>query len=127
MLPDYHAAEAGAQVLAYVLGVQKAGSVDPGKVRKALGDLKFMSFYGGWKVDENGMQVGHTMVDVQWQDGIRVIVWPEEAQTGKVCYPMPTFQEKAKGAKARDQTRERLFPSAITNVRSPRCTSSSYW
>ena len=100
MLPDYHAAEAGAQVLAYVLGVQKAGSIDPGKVRKALGDLKFMSFYGGWKVDENGMQVGHTMVDVQWQDGIRVIVWPEEAQTGKVCYPMPTFQEKAKGVKA---------------------------
>ena len=100
MLPDYHAAEAGAQVLAYVLGVQKAGSVDAGKVRKALGDLKFMSFYGGWDVNENGMQVGHTMVDVQWQDGIRVIVWPESAQTGKVCYPMPTFQEKAKGAKA---------------------------
>lgn len=100
MLPDYHAAEAGAQVLAYVLGVQKAGSVDASKVRKALGDLNFMSFYGGWKINEDGMQVGHTMVDVQWQDGIRVIVWPEEAQTGKVCYPMPTFQAKAKGAKA---------------------------
>ncbi|MDZ7697162.1 MAG: amino acid ABC transporter substrate-binding protein [Deltaproteobacteria bacterium] len=99
-LPDYHAAEAGAQVLAYVLGVQKAGSVDAGKVRKALGDLKFMSFYGGWDVNENGMQVGHTMVDVQWQDGERVIVWPEEARTGEVCYPMPTFQEKVKGVKA---------------------------
>jgi len=100
MLPDYHAAEAGAQVLAYVLGVQKANSIDSTKVRKVLGELEFMSFYGGWKVDDTGMQVGHAMVDVQWQDGNRVIVWPEEAQTGKVCYPMPTFEEKAKGVKA---------------------------
>ncbi|BBO78070.1 branched-chain amino acid ABC transporter substrate-binding protein [Desulfosarcina widdelii] len=97
MVPDYHAAEAGAQVLAYVLAVEKADSVDSATVRKALGDLEFMSFYGGWDVDENGMQVGHTMVDVQWQKAERIIVWPEEAQTGKVCYPMPTFDEKAKG------------------------------
>jgi branched-chain amino acid transport system substrate-binding protein len=100
MLPDYHAAEAGAQVLAYVLGVQNADSVDSTQVRKALGNLNFMSFYGGWKVDETGMQIGHDMVDVQWQNGERVIVWPEEAQTGKVCYPMPTFKEKANGVKA---------------------------
>jgi branched-chain amino acid transport system substrate-binding protein len=100
MLPDYHAAEAGAQVLAYVLAVEKAGSVDPAKVRKALGDLEFMSFYGGWDVDENGMQIGHTMVDVQWQKAERIIVWPKEAQTGKTCYPIPTFAEKAKGKAA---------------------------
>jgi branched-chain amino acid transport system substrate-binding protein len=100
VIPDYHAAEAGAQVLAYVLGVEKAGSLDTTKVRAALGELEFMSFYGGWKVDDNGMQAGHSMVDVQWQDGQRVIVWPEEAQTGKVCYPMPTFTEKAKGTVA---------------------------
>ena len=97
VIPDYHAAEAGAQVLAYVLAVEKAGSVDSAKVRKALGDLQFMSFYGGWDIDDNGMQVGHTMVDVQWQNGERIIVWPESAQTGKVCYPIPTFAEKAKG------------------------------
>ncbi len=100
MIPDYHAAEAGAQVLAYVLAVEKAGSLASDKVRAALGELEFMSFYGGWDVDESGLQVGHTMVDVQWQDGKRVIVWPEEAQTGKPCYPMPTFAEKAKGVVA---------------------------
>jgi branched-chain amino acid transport system substrate-binding protein len=101
MIPDYHAAEAGAQVLAYVLAVEKAGSLDTSKVRKALGDLQFMSFYGGWDVDETGMQIGHTMVDVQWQDGERVIVWPMSAQTGKAAYPMPTFAGKAKGEVAR--------------------------
>lgn len=100
VIPDYHAAEAGAQVLAYALAVEKANSLDSDKVRKALGDLHFMSFYGGWDVDDTGLQVGHTMVDVQWQDGKRVIVWPESAQTGKPCYPMPTFEEKAEGAVA---------------------------
>jgi len=97
MIPDYHAAEAGAQVFAFVLAVEKAGSIDLDKVRAALGDLKFMSFYGGWDVDETGLQVGHSMVDVQWQMGKRIIVWPPEAQTGAVAYPMPTFAEKAKG------------------------------
>lgn len=96
-IPDYHAAEAGAQVLAYVLAVEKAESLDSTKVRAALGNLIFMSFYGGWDIDETGLQVGHSMVDVQWQNGKRVIVWPEEAQTGKPYYPMPTFAEKAKG------------------------------
>ncbi len=100
VIPDYHAAEAGAQVLAYTLAVEKSNSVHSETVRAALGDLTFMSFYGGWDVDDTGMQVGHTMVDVQWQNGKRVIVWPPEAQTGKPAYPMPTFAEKAQGKKA---------------------------
>jgi branched-chain amino acid transport system substrate-binding protein len=97
VIPDYHAAEAGGAVLAYVLAAEKAGSADPEKVRQALGDLKFMSFYGGWDIDDTGLQVGHTMVEVQWQMGKRIIVWPPEAQTGRLAYPMPTFAEKAKG------------------------------
>jgi branched-chain amino acid transport system substrate-binding protein len=100
MLPDYHAAEAGAQVLAYVLAAENAKSFDPDKVRKSLGDLTFMSFYGGWDINQTGMQTGHSMVDVQWQGGERVIVWPPAAQTGKPYYPMPTFADKAKGEKA---------------------------
>jgi branched-chain amino acid transport system substrate-binding protein len=100
ILPDYHAAEAGAAVLALVMAIEKAQSLDSLPVRRALGDLTFMSFYGGWDVDDTGLQVGHDMVDVQWQSGKRVIVWPEDAKTGDLVYPMPTFAEKAKGVKA---------------------------
>jgi branched-chain amino acid transport system substrate-binding protein len=89
--PDYHAAEAGAQVLAYVKAVETANSIDQDTVRAALGKLKFMSFYGGWDVDDTGMQIGHSMVDMQWQNGKRVIVWPLEAATGKPIYPKPKF------------------------------------
>ena len=59
-----------------------------------------MSFYGTWDVDDTGKQIGHSMVDVQWQNGKRVIVWPPAARTGDLYYPMPTFAEKAKGKKA---------------------------
>ena len=100
ILPDYHAAEAGASILALVMAIEKSDSIDSNTVRKALGDLKFMSFYGGWDIDDTGLQVGHSMVDVQWQDAKRVIVWPEDAKTGEFVYPMPTFAEKAKGVKA---------------------------
>ncbi len=92
MIPDYHAAEAGAQVLAYVKAAEMANSIDQDKVRAALGKLKFMSFYGGWDVDDTtGMQIGHSMVDMQWQNGKRVIVWPLEAATAKFIYPKPKF------------------------------------
>jgi branched-chain amino acid transport system substrate-binding protein len=98
LTPEYHSAEAGAAVLALVMAVEMADSLDNAKVREALGKLHFMSFYGGWDVDDTGLQVGHSMVDMQWQGDNRVIVWPEEAATGKPCYPVPTFSEKAKGA-----------------------------
>ena len=100
IIPDYHAAEAGASILALVKGIEKANSLESDKVRKALGETAFMSFYGGWEIDETGLQIGHTMVDVQWQFGKRVIVWPETAKTGDFVYPMPTFAEKAKGVRA---------------------------
>ena len=91
-LPDYHAAEASAAVLALVLAVEKVNSVDSDVVRDALGELKFMSFYGNWDIDKTGKQVGHAMVDVQWQKGERKIVWPESAQTANVVYPKPDFK-----------------------------------
>ncbi len=100
IIPDYHAAEAGAAVLALVKAIETAGSLDADELRETLGELEFMSFYGNWDVDETGLQVGHSMVDVQWQAGKRVIVWPPAAKTGELYYPMPTFAQKAKGKEA---------------------------
>jgi len=99
--PNYHAAEAGAAPLVYAKAVELANSVDSDKVREALNKLNLMTYFGGFKIDaKTGLQTGHTMVTVQWQNGKRVIVWPPEAATGKLYYPMPTFSDKAKGKKA---------------------------
>lgn len=90
--PDYHAAEAGASVLSLVLGIEKANSLDPDKVRAALGELAFTSFYGGWDIDATGKQVGHDMVDAQWQGGKLKIIWPEDAATAKPVHPKRAFK-----------------------------------
>ncbi len=92
LTPEYHAAEAGAAVLSLVLGIEKANSLDPDKVRAALGQVAFDSFYGGWKIDKTGMQVGHDMIDAQWQGGKLKIVWPPSAATAKFLYPKPKFR-----------------------------------
>ncbi len=97
IIPYSRAAEAGAQVLAYVKAVETSGSLDSDKVRAALGKLKFMSFYGPWEIDYSGMQMGQATVSVQWQNRKRVIVWPKEVSTGKIYYPIPTFAEKDEG------------------------------
>lgn len=92
LTPEYHAAEAGASILALVLGIEKANSLDSDKVRAALGEITFASFYGGWDIDETGKQVGHDMVDAQWQGGKLKIIWPEDAATAKPLHPKPAFK-----------------------------------
>lgn len=92
LTPEYHAAEAGAAVLSLVLAVEQANSVDSDKVRAAMGKIRFTSFYGGWAIDATGKQVGHDMIDAQWQGGKLKIVWPESAATGTLLYPKPAFK-----------------------------------
>ncbi len=99
--PDYHAAGGGVVPLVYARAVEVANSVDPDKVRAAFNKLHLMTFFGDFKIDpETGLQTAHSMVSVQWQNGKKVIVWPQAAATGKLYYPMPTFAERAKGKKA---------------------------
>jgi len=113
--PDYHAAEAGAAVLAWALAVERAGTIDTPSVRKALAELQFMSFYGRWDIDETGKQIGHSMVDVQWQNGHREIVWPPPARTAALQYPKPAFGGDSGEMQANgDAADERLQPISIS-------------
>ena len=96
--PDYHAAEAAAAMLSYVLAIETAGSLEVDRVRSAMRGLRFMSVYGDWGIDpETGMQMAHKSVLIQWQKGKKEIVWPPEAQTAKPCYPMPQSKDRLKG------------------------------
>ena len=95
--PDYHAAEATAAMFSYVLGIEAADSLDTDKVRAAMGKLHFVSVYGDWGIDpQSGRQVAHKSVLIQWQKGKKEIVWPPETQTAKLCYPMPSSQDRLK-------------------------------
>ncbi len=96
--PDYHGIEATAAMFSYVLGIEAAQSLDTDKVRATMGKLHFVSAYGDWGIDpKSGKQVAHKSVLIQWQKGKKEIVWPPEAQTAKLCYPMPSSQDRLKG------------------------------
>jgi branched-chain amino acid transport system substrate-binding protein len=96
--PDYHGAEATAAMFSYVLGIEAAKSLDTDKVRAAMGKLRFVSAYGDWGLDpQTGKQIAHKSVLIQWQKGKKEIVWPLEAATAKLCYPMPSSQNRLAG------------------------------
>ena len=82
----------GCQVLTEA--VKRAGSLDRDKIRDAILKLDFNTVYGAFKVDQDGFQVAHKMVTFQWQDGKKVIVWPEELAAIKARFPTPPWSQR---------------------------------
>ena len=91
---SYHSAAGygGCQVL--LEAIRRAGSVDGEKVRDALLKMDFHTVFGAFKVDADGLQIAHKMVMFQWQDGKKVIVWPDELAPGKPRFPTPPWSER---------------------------------
>ncbi|HEV8437966.1 MAG TPA: amino acid ABC transporter substrate-binding protein [Methylomirabilota bacterium] len=92
--PSYHSASGYAGCLIYVDAVKRAGTLDADKVRDELLKLKTRTAFGDYAVDQDGFQVAHKMVMLQWQDGKRIIVWPDELSNGKARYPMPPWNQR---------------------------------
>jgi len=85
--PDYHVAEASAGCLALVLAIEKAGSVDPAAVRRAMAGLDVDTFFGRIHFAPNGENVGKGMAVVQVQHARPVPVWPEDLARAALCWP----------------------------------------
>jgi branched-chain amino acid transport system substrate-binding protein len=94
--PDYHAATgyAGCQILERA--VTDVGSVDDlDALRDALSALTMTTVLPGeYKVDENGKQIGHIPLTIQWQDGAKVLVAPEDQKTGELDLPTPPWDQR---------------------------------
>ncbi len=91
---SYHSAAGygGCQVL--VEAIRRAGSLDSEKIRDAVLKLDLNTVFGAFKVDPDGFQISHKMVIFQWQDGKKVIVWPEELAPGKPRFPTPPWNQR---------------------------------
>jgi branched-chain amino acid transport system substrate-binding protein len=91
---SYHSAGgyAGCQIL--VDAIRRARSLDGEKIRAEIAKMDLTTVYGGFKVDEGGFQVSHKMVMFQWQDGKKVIVWPDELAAGKARFPTPQWSQR---------------------------------
>jgi branched-chain amino acid transport system substrate-binding protein len=88
--PNYEAAEAYATGLTLEKGIYDSGSLDNTIVRNQLASENFYTFYGGFKIDSTGLQIGHSMVVAQWQNGIKQTIWPGPVATAPPIYPIPS-------------------------------------
>lgn len=80
--PPYPAAQAFAAGVIAARCVREAGDLDDGALRAAAASLSCTTLFGRFRLDPAGVQVGHQMLTVQWQDGRRRVVWPPELARG---------------------------------------------
>jgi len=92
--PDYHSSSGYAAGEVLEAAVKKVGSFDNEKIRDFVANVDMMTVQGRFKVDEKGIQTGHVILLVQWQDGKKEIVWPEEYATAKVRFPTPPWKAR---------------------------------
>jgi branched-chain amino acid transport system substrate-binding protein len=92
--PSYHTAAGYAGCLTYAEAVKKAGTLDADRVREQLLKMEIRTAFGDYKVDADGFQLAHKMVMLQWQDGKRVVVWPDDLANGKMRYPTPEWNKR---------------------------------
>jgi branched-chain amino acid transport system substrate-binding protein len=93
-IPDYHNAESSATCLAFQYAIEKAGSLDPQKVRDALASLDVVTFYGLLKFDDRGINIYKPMAVNQIQNGELKTVWPTGVQNAQPMYPTPDWSKR---------------------------------
>ncbi len=92
--PSYQAASGAACGIAFQKAIEKAGSIDPKKVRDSLAGLDFVSFYGQIKFDERGINIFKPMAVEQWQDGKKMTIWPADVASAKPLWPTPAWDKR---------------------------------
>jgi len=94
-IPDYHNAESTAACLAFQYALEKAGSLDPQKVRDALAALDVVTFYGLLKFDSRGINIWKPMAVNQIQKDVLKTVWPTGVQDAQPEYPTPPWSSRS--------------------------------
>ena len=79
--PPYPAAQAFAAGVIASRCVRDAGGYADADLRAAADALSCVTLFGRFALDGSGVQAGHRMLTVQWQDGRRRTVWPAERAT----------------------------------------------
>jgi ABC-type branched-subunit amino acid transport system substrate-binding protein len=91
---SYHSAAGYGSCQVLVEAIRRAGSPEREKVRDVILTMDRNTVFGAFKVDRDGLQIAHKMVMFQWQDGKKVIVWPEELAPGHPRFPTPPWSQR---------------------------------
>jgi len=91
---SYQTAQGYSACKVHLEAIRRAGALAGERVRDAILKMRLNTVFGAFKVDETGLQVAHKMVLFQWQDGKKVIVWPEELAPAKPRFPTPPWNRR---------------------------------
>lgn len=91
---SYHAAGGYGACQILVEAIRRAGSLDGETMRDAILKMDLHTVYGAFRVDADGFQIAHKMVMFQWQDGRKIIVWPDDLAPGKPRFPTPPWSQR---------------------------------
>ena len=75
-------------------GIKRAGTLDRERVRDAILKFDGSTVFGSFRVDQDGFQIAHKMQLFQWQEGKKIIVWPEDIAPGRPQFPTPPWSER---------------------------------
>ena len=86
------AAYGGCQIL--VEAIRRAGSLEGGKLRDTILTMNYNTVFGAFRVDQDGLQIANKYVMMQWQDGKKAIVWPQELAPATPRFPTPPWNQR---------------------------------
>jgi len=92
--PSFHAAGAYGSCQIFMEAIRTAGSLDADEIRDVLLALETTTVFGSYAVDERGYQVANRGTFIQWQDGEKVVVWPDDVATAAPRFPTPPWSER---------------------------------
>jgi branched-chain amino acid transport system substrate-binding protein len=94
MAPSFHAAGGYGSCMIFAEAAERAGSLDADRLREELLNLETQTIFGNYAVDERGYQIANDGLFIQWQDGEKQIVWPEDVKTAEPRFPTPSWSER---------------------------------
>ena len=92
--PSFHAAGGYGSCRLFVEAVERAGTLESEVLRETLLAMETTTVFGPWAVDERGYQTANQGVFIQWQDGRKVVVWPDELAEAEPRYPTPAWDAR---------------------------------
>jgi branched-chain amino acid transport system substrate-binding protein len=87
--PPYPAVAAFAAGILSTRCLRDTGDPDDAALLEAARRLDTTTLYGRFRLDpDTGLQVGHEVLTVQWQDSSRRVVWPPDRAERPLRYPL---------------------------------------
>jgi len=91
----YQAAESTAALVIFQNALEKAGTLDPQRVRDTLAGTQMTTFFGTVRFDEHGVNSTKPMAVEQLQpDGRSYTVFPKDVAERSALYPMPPWDQR---------------------------------